>query len=581
MRALTPFSFLLLLLLSLSGPGWAMPGDPDPTWAYPAPTVLEPDSTDVVPMSVGWMVVKSNLPAAPATTSSVQLTRIDADGRPVTSFGADGRVVTQLPGPFNVSLAAASTFDGGFVVAGYKRLNNTGDTVAAVVKLNAQGQVDTAFGDGGIIEFDSPFALDRVGAIQPLEDGRIALLAWARVVDNRPYDCSTDRTVLWYLSPDGRQKQEVNAIAKDSYASASCRSVLTLQADWDDQDRYRTLYGNEVGIFEGNTAIVPSNERYGPFASYWVYPLFYTRIAGAAIGLLGGPNSAANPRGYYALGSVAGFGAEPTSWNGMALDLVGHAVYLGLSTDNGRVAIARLTWTGTLDTGWGDGDGVVVIEGVGTAGPMAFEGIANDVRLLQATGDTLVVATGDGVIRRLQTGSADSSGAFVLRPPLDTVKRTNGSQSFSVVVERAGSNSGVATVQYAIKDADCVLGQCSPNWGQARAGEDFVATSGTLRWEDGDSSDRTIRVDLLKTSTQQSYELLVAELSNPSEGARIITDWAHIFLDQGIAVKPTLPPSGSGSGNSGNSGGGGAASVPMLLLLLLGSVAASRNRRRL
>ncbi|MGB8021569.1 MAG: hypothetical protein WCF04_10110, partial [Candidatus Nanopelagicales bacterium] len=359
MRALTPFSFLLLLL-SLSGPTWGLPGDPDPTWVYPTPAVLEPDSTDVVPMPVGWMVVRSNLPAAPAATSSVQLTRIDTDGRPVTSFGTDGRVVTQLPGPFNVSLAAASTSDGGFVVAGYKRLNNTGDTVAAAVKLNAQGQVDTAFGDGGIIEFDSPFALDRVGAIQQLEDGRIALLAWARVVDNRPYDCSTDRTVLWYFSADGRQRQEVHAIAKDSYASASCRTVLTLQAGSDDQDRYRVLYGNEIGIFEGNAAIVPSNERYGPFASDRTYPLFYTRMSGGAIGLLGGLTSAANPRGNYTLGGGAGFGDEPVSWNGMALDLVGHAVYLGFSTDNGRVAIARLTWTGTLDTGWGDGDGVVV-----------------------------------------------------------------------------------------------------------------------------------------------------------------------------------------------------------------------------
>lgn len=578
MRALTPFSFLLLLL-SLSGPGWAAPGDPDPTWVYPTPAVLEPDSTDVVPMPVGWMVVRSNLPAAPATTSSVQLTRIDADGRPVTSFGTDGRVVTQLPGPFNVSLAAASTSDGGFVVAGYKRLNNTGDTVAAVVKLNAQGQVDTAFGDGGIIDFDSPFALDRVGAIESLEDGRIALLAWARVVDNRPYDCSTDRTVLWYLSPDGRQRQEVHAIAKDSYAGSSCRTAMTLVANWDDQDPNRVLHGNEIGIFEDTTAIMPSNCCYGPFAPMWPDPLLYSYISGSGIELRGGPTPSASSRAFYSLGQIAGFGGEPISWSTMEIDLADRTTYLGASTDGGRVAIARFTWTGTLDTGWGDGDGVVVIEGAGTAGPMAFEGIANDVRLLQVTGDTLVVATGDGVISRIQTGSADSSGAFVLRPPLDTVRRTNGGQTFSVVVERAGSSSGVATVQYAIKDADCARGQCSPNWGQARAGEDFVATSGTLRWEDGDSSDRTIRVDLLNKSTTQSYELLVAELSNPSEGARIVTGWAHIFLDQGIASKPTLPPSGSGSGNGGSSGGGGAASIP-LLLLLLGSVAASRNRRR-
>jgi hypothetical protein len=382
--------------------------------------------------------------------------------------------------------------------------------------------------------------------------------------------------VLWYVSPDGRQRQEVHAIAKDSYASASCRTVLTLHADWDDQDRYRILYGNEIGIFEGNAAIVPPIWRYGPFASYWAYPFFHTYRPGSGIELRGGPTPSANPRSYSTLGQVAGFGDEPVSWNGMALDLADRAAYLGVSTDGGRVAIVRFTWTGTLDTGWGDGDGVVAIEGAGNVGPVAFEGVANDVRLLQVRGGGLVVATADGVIRRLQTGSADSSGAFVLRPPLETVSRANGDQSSSVIVERAGSSRGVATVQFAIKEADCNRGQCSLNWGQARGGEDFVATSGTLRWEDGDSSDKTIRVDLLNASTPQPYELLVVELSNPSDGARIITDWAHIFLAQRVVSTPSQPPTGSG----GSSGGGGA-DGPMLLLLLLGAAAAGQNRRRL
>lgn len=563
----------LLMLAAMLPPGLAhaASGEPDPTWAYPEPAALEPDSTDVVPMPSGWMVVQSRLPPAPATTSTLELTRIDADGRPITGFGDAGRVTLPLPGPFNVSLAVAATSDGGFVAAGYKRRDATQETVAAVIKLDAHGQIDTAFGNEGIVELDLPFAHDRVGAIQQLQDGRIALLAWARVEDYSAYgDCATDRTTLWYLSADGRQAQEVHAVARDSYVGASCRSALTLQADLDDGDLYRVLYGNEIGIFEGSNSLVSSNWRYGPFVYFWYYPLFYTRISGSAIELLGGPTPSAEPRGYATLGLAAGFDDEPIVWNGIAIDHGDRGVYLGMSTDGGRVAIARLKFDGTLDTGWGGGDGVAVIDGAGVAGVFATEGIANDVRLLQRVDRGLIVATGDGVIRRLQTGSATSNGAFVLRPPLASVARNGTARSFDVMVERAGSGTGVATVHYEIKESDCAKGQCPANWGIAKAGEDFVATSGVLRWENGDVADKTIRVQLAGSAKAQPDELLVVELSNPSAGAEIIDDWAFIFLGPTSGAPPAPGPA------KGKSGGG--ASGPLTLLLLAMAIADRRRR---
>jgi hypothetical protein len=568
----------VFIIAAVMQPGLARaaPGEADPTWAYPEPVVLEPDSTDVVPMPSGWMVVQSRLPPAPATTATLELTRIDADGRPIASFGNAGRVTVPLPGPFNVSFAAAATSDGGFVAAGYKRRDATQDTVAAVIKLDSRGQIDTVFGDAGIVEFDSPYANDRVGAIQQLQDGRIALLAWTRVDDFGAYECATDRTVLWYLSADGRQAQEVHAVAKDSHGGASCRSAPTLQADLDDQDLYRVLYGNEIGIFEGSNSLVPANWRYGPFVYFWYYPMFYTRISGPAIELLGGPTPSTQPRSYSTLGRAAGFGDEPITWNGMAIDHPDRGIYLGVSTDGGRVAIARLKFDGTLDTGWGGGDGIAVIEGAGVAGVYATEGIANDVRLLQRVDGGLIVATGDGMIRRLQVGSAASSGAFVLRPPLVSVTREGASRTFDVMVERAGSGDGVATVHYQVRESDCAKGQCPANWGIAKAGEDFVATSGVLRWEDGDVADKTIHVDLLGSTAAEPAELLVVELSNPSASAEIIDDWAYIFLAPTSARPPTSVPEPESA--KGKSGGG--ASGPLLLLLLAGAGLLDRCRHR-
>jgi hypothetical protein len=270
------------------------------------------------------------------------------------------------------------------------------------------------------------------------------------------------------------------------------------------------------------------------------------------------------------LGNAAGFGDEPITWNGMAIDHGARGIYLGMSTDGGRVAIARLGFDGTLDAGWGGGDGVAVIDGAGVAGAFATEGIANDVRLLQRVDHGLIVATGDGVIRRLQTGSATSNGAFLLRPPLVSVARNGAARSFEVMVERAGSGTGVATVHYAIKESDCGKGQCPANWGIAKAGEDFVAANGVLRWENGEVGDKTIRVHLAASATAQPDELLVVELSNPSAGAEIIDDWAYIFLAPTSGAPPAPGPT------KGKSGGG--ASGPLTLLLLAMAIADRRRR---
>jgi hypothetical protein len=573
MRAFKPF---LLLLWLLSGSAWALPGDVDPTFVYPTPAFLEPDSTDVVPMSVGWMVVKSHLPAALSISSTVALTRIDDDGRLIASFGTGGQVVTQLPGPFNVSLAAASTGDGGLVVAGYKRLNDTGDTVAAVVKLTAQGQVDTTFADGGIIEFDSPFALDRVGAIQALEDGRIAVLVWSRVTDNRPYDCSTDRMVLWYLSADGHERNEVHAVARDGIGGGSCRTALTLEVGPDNRGSYRVLYGSEVGVFEGSVPVVPLNWRWGPFAFQESVPAFFSQIEGPWIALAGGPalpDLWRVPESNLDLAQAVGF-SDRITWNGMAIDPAANANYVGMSTDGGRVAIARFRWSGEIDTGWADGYGITALDDTGSTGVMAFEGIANDVRMLDLRDEGLVVATSDGVIRRLLRGSAESNGAFVLSALQAVVNRGPG--GVQVVVQRIGSVKGAVSVRYSVHEPDCSRSQCSEHWASAKADEDFVAASGTLHWTDGEGADKSFSVSLPPVSATQPNELLVVELSDATGGARILSDWRHVFLGESTSsVPPKLPED-----SKPDAGGGAIDRWQALLLLLLATGMALRDRLR-
>lgn len=81
----------------------------------------------------------------------IALVMLNARGRPVTSFGTDGTVITDLGG-VDEARAIASTADGGILVAGNSDADGTVDFI--LVKYTATGSLDTSFGDGGVLRFD-------------------------------------------------------------------------------------------------------------------------------------------------------------------------------------------------------------------------------------------------------------------------------------------------------------------------------------------------------------------------------------------------------------------------------------------
>lgn len=72
----------------------------------------------------------------------------------------------------------------------------------------------------------------------------------------------------------------------------------------------------------------------------------------------------------------------------------------------------------------------------------------------------------------------------------------------TVFVERVGGSDGTASVEYSTAD------------GTALSGKDFVATSGTLSWGDGDAATKTFQVQLLKDTTYEGEETVQLVLSN-------------------------------------------------------------------
>src|SRR4051794_41763590 len=89
----------------------------------------------VLAVSIGVLAVTASLPAASATATTGFLDK---------TFSSDGRVLTNVAGDDDGE-AVAIQGDGKIVVAG----GSSGGTDVAVVRYNADGPPDTAFGGGG------------------------------------------------------------------------------------------------------------------------------------------------------------------------------------------------------------------------------------------------------------------------------------------------------------------------------------------------------------------------------------------------------------------------------------------------
>jgi uncharacterized delta-60 repeat protein len=557
----------------------AAPGDVDPGFYYPMPAVPLPDSTNAVRLPDGWLVVQSPTAESPFDWSNLVLTRTDADGRIDTGFGSMGRLTVDLPGDLKVAMAARRLADGSVLLGGLRPLSSGDGSVGAVVRLDPQGRLDTGFGEQGVATIDVQGQLDRVGAIESLPDGRIALLLWSRLLYNN-YDCSEDQTALVMLDADGRNPRVESAQARNSFGTVSCRNQMTLQLQSDGTP----LYGNELGIFQGGTPLLPSNWRYGPFVLDTQLGSFFTTASGASINVqrLGVDRPAEN-RDYEDLGAAAGL-CGPVTWTRFVADAARQRLYLGLESDGGQVAIARFLVDGSLDTGWG-GNGIVAIKGGQCDNRWTtLEGLASDLRLLSVEPDgDVIVATGAGTFQRLAGGTGTAHGAFAVRAPGNVGE---GNYTLTITVRRLGGMTGAVSVNYRVRDCDDSAAElkCSvtSGVGNARPDEDFVAASGRLDWSDGDTTDRFIEVRLLDDHLAELTESFYLALSDPGGGAGLLSRIARIDIAASDQPAPTSssPPASQPPPASKEGGGSGSIGPGLLALLLLAAAARAPLRRR-
>jgi hypothetical protein len=88
-----------------------------------------------------------------------------------------------------------------------------------------------------------------------------------------------------------------------------------------------------------------------------------------------------------------------------------------------------------------------------------------------------------------------------------------GQGTATIFVFRVGGSSGQVTVQYA-----------TSNNGTAVAGSDYVATTGTVTWADGETGYKTFTIPLMNDTVREGLESFNVTLSSPAGGARLLVE---------------------------------------------------------
>lgn len=90
--------------------------------------------------------------------------------------------------------------------------------------------------------------------------------------------------------------------------------------------------------------------------------------------------------------------------------------------------------------------------------------------------------------------------------------------SATIQVQRTAGTSGAVGVNFSTSD------------GSAESGSDYVTSSGTLTWADGDGSAKTFQIDLIDDLLQEGTETVNLSLSNATGGASLGTTAATLSL---------------------------------------------------
>jgi hypothetical protein len=184
-----------------------------------------------------------------------------------------------------------------------------------------------------------------------------------------------------------------------------------------------------------------------------------------------------------------------------------------ISGSSGAVTVAYATTNGTAAAGtdytaakgtlsWANGDSAAKTFNVAISNGTAFSGSRNFKVALSTPSATATIGSPGAAAVTINGSAAPAAGAVELAKSTYTVAQNAG--SVTLTVNRTGGSAGAASVAYSAKS------------GTAVAGTDFTASSGTLKWSDGDAASKTFSIPISASSPFSGTRSLSVALSSPT-----------------------------------------------------------------
>lgn len=434
--------------------------------------------------------------------------RVTANGQLDTSFDGDGMLSVDVAGSDDVAGSIALQPDGKLVLAGVALSTVDGLPDAALVRVNADGSLDSSFGTDGkaVVDLGPESGLN---AVLAQADGRI-LAAGLRGSE-----------ILFATEPGGPTDMILARFNADGSLDASYGVNGVATADFGGDNSPPLSFGYAMTRqVDGKYLVVGSN-----LAAQSIAVARFDDAASSAgrIGLTRTDDSVDESAGSvsYTVRRTGGAAGE---------------VSVDFATSDGLAAAGsdfvqlngRLTWA---DGDSGDRAITVTLLTDSTAEDteayfLNLTAPTGGARLAASTATTSIVdvAAGPGTLSFLNDSSVHDEEVGA---PMD------------VFLSRTGGSSGIVSVDYFTVS------------GTATSGSDFDATSGTVTWTDGDATLKMITIPMRNDDRSEGDERFTIELSNPAGGATL---GATSVMTIRITDNENAPPIGEDEVPAGGGG---------------------------
>lgn len=484
------------------------------------------------------IVGEVNPPAAGGTDRNAIVIRLNPNGSLDASFSGDGIAIVDFGGNDRAN-GVLITADDKILIAGDRFGGLPTGSVPTLARLNADGSLDATFGQGGTALY-SPFFDIAVGSLVELSDGRFVAggFKYGATRDFAMFAVGSNGAPDTTFGTNGRQVVDFAGAEEgivDMRRLSGDRVIAVGETNDDGVQSIGLMLVNSAGQLDSSFGPAAAVLRIGDWDSVQDIELQADGkllIAGGQLGY-----------GFPVLGMVVRLNPDGTidrSFGSEGRILRSDEVKQVVSDANGRIYFAGELTTHPLSSSPYGGRGYVeAVERDGaTARTFAASGgttidvgregylsAFTALALLRQSDGRLVVVGERAPAELIVVGIAaggEHAGVLSVSRPVDvpaTVGETAPGVSF--VVERTGGSDGTVSVSYVAESSVAVVGQ------------DFVATSGTLTWGDGETATKTITLPLIDDNDfepENPDEPIAIRIFDPTGGASLATSSAGVFV---------------------------------------------------